>query len=178
MASDPPLRIPEVPFDPERTITTLAAHAVEYVLIGGLAGTLHGSPLATVDADITPKWSAENLQALADALRGLGAQLCVPGLDVGVPMELAPEWFQSMTTITFVTTAGMLDVAFQPDGQPRGYDDLVGGAVTIEVFGHPVRVAALQDIIDSKRAAGRAKDRHALPYLEELRRQSLEDESG
>lgn len=178
MTGAEPLHIPTIAFEPERLLRTLDDHEVDYILIGGLASTLHGSPLGTIDADITPARSPENLQALSGALEALGAQLRVPGNDYGVPVDLAPGWFGVMTTITFITTAGMLDVAFRPDGQPRGYDDLIEGAISLEVFGRDVRIAALDDIIASKRAANRPKDHHALPYLEELRRQLGGDADG
>ena len=57
------------PFDPARLLTTLAEHRVEYVLIGGLAGALHGSPAATNDADICPRRTPVNLTRLADAIK-------------------------------------------------------------------------------------------------------------
>ena len=46
----------------------LSHHAVDYVLIGGLAAVLHGSPLPTLDADICPSRDVENLRRLAAAL--------------------------------------------------------------------------------------------------------------
>jgi hypothetical protein len=50
-----------------------------------------------------------------------------------------------------------------------GFDGWDARAVDVEIApALVVRVAALDDIIDSKRAAGRAKDEHALPYLESL----------
>jgi hypothetical protein len=37
-------------FQPERMFRVLEAHGVRYVLVGGLAATLHGSPLLTGDS--------------------------------------------------------------------------------------------------------------------------------
>ena len=54
---------------------SLDRHGVRYVLIGGLAAVLHGSPLPTVDADICPSREAANLERLARALTDLDALL-------------------------------------------------------------------------------------------------------
>ena len=62
-----------------------------------------------------------------------------------------------------VCDAGELDISFEPEG--GGYDHLLPNAVTIELLGHPVPVASLDDVIASKTAAGRPKDLSALPSL-------------
>jgi hypothetical protein len=56
-------------FQPEAMLRTLERHGVHYILIGGLAATLHGSPLRTGDADICPAGDLENLERLAQALQ-------------------------------------------------------------------------------------------------------------
>jgi hypothetical protein len=63
-----------------------------------------------------------------------------------------------------VTSAGRLDVAFTPSGTD-GYDDLSRRAIAFDVFGVTVAAASLEDIIRSKEAANREKDRMALPTL-------------
>lgn len=70
-----------------------------------------------------------------------------------------------MTTMTFFTRAGPFDVSLRPDGT-EGYGDLVRAAVRVEFHGQTVPVAALDDIIRSKNAAGRPKDQATLPELE------------
>jgi len=51
-----------------------------------------------------------------------------------------------------------------------GYDDWNSEASDVDIAeGLTIRVAALDDVIESKRAAGRTKDQQALPYLESLR---------
>ena len=74
-----------------------------------------------------------------------------------------------------MTRYGDLDLMFEPAGT-RGYADLVRDADRIIVAVDPpldVAVASLPDIIRSKEAAGRAKDRAALPLL----RATLEEAS-
>ena len=72
-----------------------------------------------------------------------------------------------MDNAGFSTGFGPLDLAFLPDGI-SGYDELAAAATSIEVGGRPVMVAALADVIRSKEAAGREKDRAALPLLRRL----------
>lgn len=54
-----------------------------FVLVGGVAAQLNGSPLTTEDVDLTPDQDAANLQRCAQALNALGAQWRVPGLTQG-----------------------------------------------------------------------------------------------
>ena len=65
-------------FDPEEIIRVLARHGVRYVLVGGVAARLHGSPTLTEDVDVTPERSADNLGRLAAALGDLSARLAYP----------------------------------------------------------------------------------------------------
>jgi hypothetical protein len=70
--------------------------------------------------------------------------------------------------MSFVTSAGIVDVVLEPLGT-GGHDRLVEDAVTFEVFGIRVAVASLDQIIASKEAASRPKDRAHLDVLHELR---------
>lgn len=148
-------------------LQSLADHDVDYVLIGALAAALHGSPLRTNDADICPLRTAGNLRRLAAALEDLGARVfsaATPqGLDWArdaVALDRADVW-------NLVTPHGRVDISFEPSGT-QGYPDLARAAVPMEIDGIPVRVAALVDVIRSKEAAGRAKDREQLPTLRKL----------
>ena len=154
--------------DIEAILGTLDRHGVEYILIGGLAARLHGSPLLTDDVDITPSARADNLRRLVAALRELGAELRVAGLEDGLPFDFDERSFHSTTAMTLTTREGPLDLCFRPEGT-GGYDDLAEHAEKYEVFGLMIRVASLDDVIRSKQAAGRDVDLQALPTLHALR---------
>ena len=47
-----------------------------------------------------------------------------------------------------------------------GYDDIIGRAVEMDIGDHVVRVLSLEDLIRTKRAAGRPKDLAVIPTLE------------
>lgn len=163
-----PLRIADAPFRPRDVLEALHRHRVDYVLIGGLAATVHGSPLLTRDVDLTPRRSPENLASLCAALVELGAQLRVPDQDLGVPISVSPDWLNRMMSTTFITRAGMVDIVMLPDGIPD-IDALFESATERHISGTPVKVAALHLIIRSKQAANRPKDAAALPVLLALR---------
>jgi hypothetical protein len=152
-------------FDPQRILRSLAEHHVEFILVGGLAAVAHGSSLPTRDVDITPERSRENLDRLAAALRVLGAKLRTDGDPVEFPIDGAFLAAQPHM-LNLTTVAGDLDLTITPAGYPRGYDDLASTSVAFDLgAGGPTRVAALRDIIASKEAADRPKDKLALPYL-------------
>jgi hypothetical protein len=142
-------------FDPLRALRTLDRRDVRFVVIGGLAARLHGSPSVTNDTDICYERSAENLDRLASALRQLGATL--RGAPENVPFRLDSATLAEGDHFTFTTKAGNLDCLGTPAGV-GGFDDLAAGAVTFDLEGLRVLVASIEDLIRMKRAAGRPKD--------------------
>lgn len=153
-------------FEPVVMFRSLERHRVEYVLIGGLAAVLHGSPLRTNDAHVCPNRERGNLERLADALTDLDARLFTA--DGPVEFTCDAEFLERVQILTLATSAGRLDVSFRPTGVD-GYAELVEHAVDHAIEGVVVPTAALDDVIRSKRAADREKDRAALPTLEALR---------
>lgn len=98
----------------------------------------------------------------------MGAKLRTEAGPVEAPIDA--RFLQAMPLmLNLVTDHGDLDLAFEPAGPRVGYaawdedasDMAIGDGITI-------RVASLQAVIDSKRAANRDKDLRALPYLESL----------
>lgn len=152
-------------FEPEEILRTLERHRVSYVVIGGVAATLHGSPLPTRDADICPSRDEQNLGRLAEALRELGARIRTPDAPEGVPFTCDATFLRQMKLLNLVTHRGDLDLSFEPSGT-GGYEELQPRAVRYDLGdGLVVPVAALEDVIRSKQAANREKDRQALPTL-------------
>lgn len=157
-------------FDFDRIVSTLSRHGVAYVLIGGAAAVAHGSTLATEDVDLAPARDRANLDRLAEALLELHARLRTAGEPDGVEFPCNGRFLAAMPTMLSLTTdAGDIDLALAPSGFAEGYDVLAPRAIEVDFgAGATVLVAALDDIIVSKRAANRPKDRAALPYLEAL----------
>jgi hypothetical protein len=158
-------------FDPERMLSALADREVRFILIGGMAAVLHGDVGVTVDIDVVPERSEENLERLAEALRGLGARIRTEGEPEGLLFDCSAEFFRNLppdSIVNMTTEAGDLDVTFRPSGT-SGFSDLRRDAVEIEAADRLyILVASLEDVIRSKEAASREKDRVALPRLRRL----------
>jgi hypothetical protein len=153
-------------FDPLRLFRELNGEGVRYVVIGGFAANLLGSPTLTRDLDICPSRDRDNLDALATVLRTLHARL--RGVDVDVPFRLEGGTLWAGDSFTFVTDAGDLDVLGTPAGT-SGYEDLSRTAADTDLDGLLVKVAAIDDLIRMKRAAGRPKDLIEVEVLAALR---------
>jgi hypothetical protein len=154
-------------FRPEDLFRLLAKHGVDYVLIGGLAAVLRGSPLRTSDMDVCPKRSADNLTRLAGALREAGARIRTAGAPDGLPFACDEKFLAGVALLNLTTAFGDLDISFQPAGT-EGFEDLEKGAERFDLQGVVAPVAALEDIIRSKEAANRPKDIASLPTLRTL----------
>jgi hypothetical protein len=155
------------PLDPERLIATLHKHRVRYVLIGALAARLYGFPRVTADADITPERTAENMKRLSAALRELEARIYTDTIPEGLDFDCSPEMLARADIWNLTTRAGRLDIAFKPSGT-SGFESLRGNAESFHVFGTTIEVASLEDIMESKRAANRPKDRQDVLILKEM----------
>jgi hypothetical protein len=111
-------------------------------------------------------------------LTELQAKLRIPDMDEPLEVPLDEHSFEHETTWTYVTKHGYLDVALLPDGT-RGYDDLRRGATREQLTDSlNISVAALADVIRSKEAAGREKDRAVLPVLRQVLERSKKNEHG
>ena len=152
-------------FDPQPLLRALSEHDVRFVLIGGFAAVYHGAANLTFDIDITPESSARNLERLSAALTEIGAKVRTEG-DV-VPFAHDGRSLGRATVWNLTTPHGDLDITFTPSGT-AGYDDLHRDATRVEVLGVVVEVASLADVVRSKEAADRPKDRLALPLLRRL----------
>jgi hypothetical protein len=154
-------------FDPVAALATLERHGVEFVVIGGVAARLWGSPTMTNDVDICYSREPVNLERLATALRELQARL--RGVDEDVPFQLDARTLANGQNFTFTTNLGPLDVFALPAGI-GGFRDLAVNAASFDLGeGLVVKVCDLDDLIRMKRAAGRPKDRIEVEVLTAVR---------
>jgi predicted nucleotidyltransferase len=154
----------DAPLDAERILGELARHAVDYVIVGGLAVQTHGHVRTTVDIDVYPRPDPSNLARLADALNALHAQILNPGSeDVDIDAKTLPR----ATLWQFATRHGAIDVLHDAPGAPA-YDELRARALEIRLGDIELAVAGLDDLISMKRASARPVDLEDLAALTEL----------
>lgn len=156
-------------FDPVRICAILNEEDVAYVVVGGFASVVHGSSLPTQVIDVVPSREQDNLDRLGRALRRMNAMIRTGGDPVPAPID-GPFLANMPVMLNLVTDLGDVDLTFTPSGGLGGFVEWSAHALFVEIAdGLSVRIASLDDIIDSKRAANRPKDQMGLPYLESLR---------
>jgi hypothetical protein len=154
-------------FDPRAIFDVLERHGVRYVVIGGVAAILHGAAHVTTDVDVVPQDARDNLERLVGALNEIHARIRVSGEPDGVPFDHSAESLARVRMWNLQTDIGDLDVTFEPSGT-HGYDDLKRDAIVMRLRSGNVPVASLADVIRSKEAADRPRDRAVLPGLRAL----------
>ena len=159
--------VAEAEFRPEEILRVLVDHGVRFVLVGGYAAVVHGAAYVTTDIDVVPDRSQDNLARLSRALDTLHARIWTSTEPEGIPFGHDGHSIGESRVWNLVTDHGRLDLTFEPSGT-TGYADLARDAIALTILGVPVDVASLADVIRSKEAAGRVKDRLVLPGLREL----------
>jgi hypothetical protein len=172
MADSSPPNVPLI-------VETLNNNKVEYLLVGGLAATLHGAKRPTFDFDCLARQTPENFERLATALKQLNARLRVGGLSdeeaALLPVQLDGIALARMGISTWRTDAGDIDVMIDmPDrsGTRHRFEHFEPRSARQELAGIIVSVAALPDVIASKEHANRPKDLDALPELRAIAEQT------
>jgi len=145
--------------------TRLAEHTVEYVIVGGVAATVHGSAYATDDLDLCYERNHQNLSRLVEALAPLHPVL--RGAPAGLPFVFDVPTLKAGLNFTLSTDWGDIDLLGEVAGV-GAYGQAREASEEFEIFGVSCRVLCLEALIASKRAAGRGKDLKALPELEAL----------
>lgn len=161
------------PLQAAKLLQLLDEHRVRYVIVGGLAATVHGATRVTFDIDLVPEWTDMNLERLASALRSAGAEPMAPDAPEPVAFSMDAHALRQFEVSTWRTRLGDIDVVIGTPTATRGvfarYDTLAPRAARRQAFGVTILVAGLDDIIESKEALSRESDLVALPELHRLR---------
>ena len=147
-------------------LTVLGENHVAFVLVGGVAGALHGASRITYDLDIVYDRSLENLQRVVAALAPLKPYLRDGG--PGLPFRFDEETLKRGLNFKFATTMGAIDLMGELAGT-GSFPAVVPHAIETNLFGARCSFLALEALIDARRVAGRAKDLETIAELEIIR---------
>ncbi|MGD9561584.1 MAG: hypothetical protein AB7F88_04565 [Pyrinomonadaceae bacterium] len=150
----------------KEAITTLVDNGVEFVLIGGVAITLHSSAYVTEDLDFCYSRTNANLVRLVTALEQFKPR--ARGLPDDLPFIFDESTLRNGTNFTFSTTVGDIDLLAEVAGV-GDYKDAKERSVEFTIYDRIVRVLDLDALIAAKQAANRPKDQLVLPELLALR---------
>ena len=156
----------------------LERNAVDFIVIGGVAGIVHGSAYPTYDFDLLYSRDEKNLERMAAVLVELHVTLRNAPSDL--PFQIDARTLAAGSNFTFDSNVGAFDILGHADGM-RDYETMRADSVREELWGVPVRVASIDDLIRMKRAAGRPKDKsmaEELTALVEDQRRAAKGEKG
>jgi hypothetical protein len=150
-------------FDPRPLLAALGRKGLRAVVIGQVAGILHGSQELTGDLDLLWAGDPANAEAMAAAFTEVEAVLHD---DDGAPLPVDARAF-GLAKVTFRSAgaAGDCCTPFLPWGR-LDVDGVLDRAVTAGEGPMEVHYASLADLIEMRLASGRPKD---LRRAEELR---------
>jgi predicted nucleotidyltransferase len=130
---------------------------LEAILIGNMAAALHGAPVSTIDIDLFFRKTPRNLQKLKKVAEMLEAVILRPYYPVSALFRLQRD-----------RDGLQIDFMGHIDGV-ASYQEVLGRAGKYQIGGQKLLAASLDDIIRSKRAAGRDKDLAVIGILEKTR---------
>ena len=145
----------------------LARASVDFVIVGGYAGVVHGCTYTTQDVDICCDFSVANLLALQRALSDLHpVDRMTPGRQ---PLELTPENAAGFKNLYLDTDLGHLDCLSYIEGL-GGFAQAKEASIPIDVEGTELRVLTLDALIRAKEAMRRPRDRETLRQLKAIQK--------
>ena len=148
-------------------LQTLAEYSVEFILVGGVAGVIHGAPVTTFDVDIVHRRTSSNIAKLLAALTHLDASYRHAG---GRQLRPSESHLTGPGHQLLMTRLGPLDVLGMI-GANHAYEDLIGDAELMQLAPDlSVQVISLPLLIQTKVEVGQPKDQAILDILRETLR--------
>jgi predicted nucleotidyltransferase len=148
-----------------RLLQTLTGAGVEFIVVGGVAASAHGSARSTRDLDIVYRRTADNIRRLVSALHPFHPYL--RGAPPGLPFLWEDRTIKAGLNFTLQTDIGEIDLLGEVTGG-GGYDDLVDDCIRVQAFGFECQCLGLPKLIHVKRAAGRPRDLEVIAELEAI----------
>jgi hypothetical protein len=136
---------------------------LDAVLIGNAAAALHGAPVTTVDFDFLFRKTPRNMEKLKALAAALGAVVLRPYYPASELYRVVRD--DDGLQVDFMTTIHGI----------RSFAGVRDRASVVEIEGLPIRVAALDDVIRSKRAARRPRDLAVIEILEKTREEAARE---
>jgi hypothetical protein len=147
-------------------------HQVRYLLVGGLAMNLHGVPRMTMDVDLVLAMDEGNLDRFIGCASAIGLTPLAPvSLTALKDVEQRRQWVEQKHMVAFALVpaspgAPTVDILIAP---PIDIADALERGLHRHLSEVPVSLAAIEDMIALKSAAGRRQDHDDIEHLERLR---------
>jgi hypothetical protein len=155
-----------MPQNDKALLSRLKEQQVEFVIIGGVCGVLHGASLVTLDLDICCRFSRENLRLLEAAVRDLHPRHRLTANKL--PLELTDELCRSLKNIYLNTDLGILDCLSEVAGI-GDYEQVWKQSVSYVMSYGEFRILNVDALIAAKSAVGREKDLDAVRLLQAIK---------
>lgn len=147
-------------------LNALQQEGVDYVLIGGFAVVLHGSPRFTEDIDIFIRNTEKNIEKLRKALNTVFQDDSIS--------EITSQEIQNYAVIRYGTTEDFYIDIIGNIGEKFSYDDILSEEIVVE--GVKIKIATIESLYKLKEKTYRAIDQNDLLFLaEKLKRKAKND---
>jgi hypothetical protein len=141
---------------------------VDFILVGGAAANLLGSPLYTLDVDVVYARTDDNIKKIVTAFARIHPYL--RGAPPGLPFKFDAQTIRLGLNFTLTTDLGSIDLLGEVAGG-GSYFDLMPFTEVKDPYGVTIRCITLEKLIEVKRAAGRTKDHLMIAHLEVARQE-------
>ena len=147
-------------------LTRLNEHNVEFVIIGGVCGVLHGLPFVTFDLDVCCPFSRESLRRIEAAVRDLHPYHRLTAKKL--PLELSDDLIARLRNLYLQTDLGKLDCLSEVIGI-GDYQAVLKNSVLHKTASGELHILSLDALIVTKEAAGRERDLAAVRLLRAIK---------
>jgi predicted nucleotidyltransferase len=145
----------------------LSKNKVDFVIIGGFAGIVHGCTYVTQDVDICCDFSVSNVLKLAKALKGVHP---VHRMTPARPaLDLTAANAGQFKNLYLDTDIGQLDCLSFVEGVGN-YGKVKEASIIIEVEGIKMRTLNIDALIEAKKAMNRPRDRQMIEQLKKIKK--------
>lgn len=162
-------------------LSGLSESGVDFVLVGGLAVTLHGYQRLTMDVDVVLALNNENLDRFIDNAKRENLKPVLPiSIDSLRDAALIDQWHRDKGMLAFALRgpdmmATVIDVLVRP---VVSFEQLKRNAVTKRIGRLAIAVASIDDLISMKTGTGRSKDALDIEELRKIKQQQIERPDG
>jgi hypothetical protein len=155
-----------MPQNDKALLSRLKEQKVEFVIIGGVCGVLHGASLVTLDLDICCRFSRENLRRIEAAVKDLHPRHRLTANKL--PLELTDDLCDSLKNLYLNTDLGILDCLSTVAGI-GDYEQVLQQSIPHFMSYGEFRILSLDALIAAKSAVGRGKDLDAVRLFQAIK---------